>query len=109
MGQETMTLTRAEMKKVVVVEKMLDGHMTNAEGAAALGLSTRQVIRLKKTYVVKGAKGLAHQNRARKPKHALKEDVKERVVELYITKYYNSNNCHFAQLLEEHEALELSS
>lgn len=43
MGQETLTLTRAELKKVLVVEKILEGHMTNAEGAAALGLSVRQV------------------------------------------------------------------
>jgi regulator of replication initiation timing len=32
------------MKKVLVAEKILDGHMTNAEGTAALGLSARQVI-----------------------------------------------------------------
>jgi len=39
MGQERVTLTRAEWKKVLVVEKILDGHMTNAEGADALGLA----------------------------------------------------------------------
>lgn len=50
MGQEIMTLTKAEMKKVLVVEKIIDGRMTNREGAAALGLSERQVIRLKKKY-----------------------------------------------------------
>ena len=31
MGQETVTLTRAELKKVLVVEKILDGHMTNGK------------------------------------------------------------------------------
>lgn len=40
--------------------------------------------------------------------HALTEDVKKRVVELYTTKYHGSNNCHFAELLEEHESLNLS-
>lgn len=56
MGQETLTLSRAELKKVVVVEKILSGHMTNAEGAAVLGLTCRQVIRLKKKYLTE-AKG----------------------------------------------------
>lgn len=51
MGQETITLTSAEMKKVLVVEKILDGHMTNAEGAAVLGITPRQVVRLKKKYL----------------------------------------------------------
>lgn len=109
MGQETIVLTRAEMKKVVVVEKIIGGHMTNAEGAAVLGLCKRQVIRLKQQYIKKGASGLAHQNRGRKPIHAIEEDVKERVVDLYTSKYHGSNNCHFAELLEEHESLKLSS
>lgn len=47
MGQETTTLTKAEMKKVLVVEKILDGSMTNMEGAVVLGITPRQIIRLK--------------------------------------------------------------
>jgi hypothetical protein len=42
MGQETLTLTRAELK--LMVEKILEGHMTNKEGAALLGLTVRQEI-----------------------------------------------------------------
>lgn len=109
MGQETLRLTRAELKKVLVVEKILEGHMTNKEGAAALGLTERQVIRLKRIYQERGgAQALAHRNRGRKPKHTLTEDVKEKTAELYITKYHGSNNCHFAELLEEHESIQLS-
>jgi transposase len=109
MGQETLTLTRTELKKVVVVEKIVDGRMTNGEGAAALGLTIRQVIRLKKKYLAEGgAQALAHQNRGRKPKHALTDEVKERAAALYTAKYHGSNNCHFAELLEEHESLHLS-
>jgi len=110
MGQETVTLTKVELKKVLVVEKILDGQMTNGEGAAALGLSERQVIRLKKKYQLgEGAKELVHKNRGRKPKHALTEEVKEKAVALYTVKYHGSNNCHFAELLEEHESLSLST
>ena len=110
MGQETVTLTKAEMKKVVVVEKILGGHMTNGEGAAALGLTVRQMIRLKKKYQTEGgSQALAHGNRGKKPKHAIAEETKEQVVTLYNAKYYDSNNCHYAELLEEHESIELSS
>lgn len=109
MGQETFTLTRAELKKALVVEKILDGHMTNMEGAAALGLTVRQMIRLKKRFVEEGgAQALAHRNRGKKPKHALSEEVKQQVVELYNTKYHGSNHCHFAELLDEHESLKMS-
>jgi len=109
MGQETLTLTRAELKKVLVVEKILEGHMTNMEGAATLGLTVRQMIRLKKKYQTEGgAQALAHGNRGRTPKHALTDEVKNQVAELYAAKYHGSNNCHFAELLEEHESLQLS-
>ncbi|MEB3104097.1 ISNCY family transposase, partial [Ferviditalea candida] len=95
--------------KVLVVEKILDGRMTNGEGAAALGLTVRQVIRLKQKYLAEGgAQALAHRNRGRKPKHALTDEVKERAAALYTAKYHGSNNCHFAELLEEHESLQLS-
>jgi len=102
-------LSRAELKKVVVVEKIISGHMTNAEGAAVLGLTSRQVIRLKKRYLTEGgAAALAHRNRGRKPAHALTDETQERVATLYSQQFVGSNNCHFAELLLEHEALELS-
>jgi transposase len=109
MGQERVTLTRAELKKVLVVEKILDGRMTNVEGAASLGLSVRQVIRLKNKYVAEGgAQAIAHRNRGKQPKHTLPEELKLQVVDLYTTKYHGSNYCHFADLLEEYESIHLS-
>ncbi|WP_188533758.1 helix-turn-helix domain-containing protein, partial [Paenibacillus abyssi] len=102
-------MTRAEMKKVVVVEKIIGGHMTNDEGAAALGLTKRQIIRLKQKYNQGGARALIHKNRGRKPAHSLKDEIKERVAERYTQIYHGSNNCHFAELLEEHEAIRLSA
>ncbi|NGQ95415.1 ISNCY family transposase [Brevibacillus sp. SYP-B805] len=101
-------MTRAELKKVLVVEKILDGRMTNQEGATVLGLTTRQVIRLKKKYQEEGGQAMVHRNLGRKPKHALTDEVKERTAALYLTKYQGSNNCHFAELLEKHESIQLS-
>ncbi|OBR64281.1 integrase [Paenibacillus oryzae] len=102
-------MSRAELKKVVVVEKIISGHMTNAEGAASLGLTCRQVIRLKKKYRTEGgAAALIHRNRGKKPAHALTDEMKERVAALYRQQYAGSNNCHFAELLTERDQLELS-
>ena len=99
-------MTKAELKKIFVVEKIISGHMTNEEGAAALGLSSRQVIRLKKKYVTEGgASALVHRNRGKKPVHAITDDVRERVAALYSQQYNDTNNCHFAELFQEREAL----
>src|SRR5690606_8005876 len=108
MGREKITLTKTELKKVLVIEKLVDQKIKLAEAAELLGLSTRQVLRLKKRYITEGAEGIAHKNRGRKPVHTISEDVKELVAELYRTKYHGSNNCHFSELLQEHESLQLS-
>jgi transposase len=108
MGQEKITLTTTELKKVFVIEKLVAHQITVGEAAVSLGLSTRQVLRLKKAYMEEGAQGIVHKNRGRKPAHAIPDAVKEKVAELYQTKYYGSNHCHFAELLQEHESLTLS-
>ena len=101
-------MSEKEFNKVRVVEKILDGRMTTREGALVLGLSVRQVIRLKNKYRIGGPQALAHQNRGRKPSHALTDELKERIVALYLSKYHGSNYCHFAELLEEHESIRIS-
>ncbi|WP_240421817.1 ISNCY family transposase [Paenibacillus periandrae] len=105
-------MTDAEMKKVLVIEKVIASQFTIREAAERLGLSNRQVIRLKKTYQQEGAKGFIHKNRGRKPVHTTQDHVKEQVIQLYRGRYRgryrDSNNCHFAELLEEKEALVLS-
>jgi transposase len=108
MTQEKIILTPAEMKKILVIEKLMNHHMTTKEAATVLGISIRQVLRLKATYQQEGAQGLAHKNRGRQPIHAISEKVKKQIVQLYDEKYYGSNNSHFADLLEEHENIKLS-
>ena len=104
MTQETITLTRQEMKKVLVIQKCIDHVLTIVEAATALGISQRQVLRLKLKLKEKGAEGIIHKNRGRKPEHALSTAIQEQIVELYQSdKYAGSNDCHFAELLFEHE------
>ena len=96
------------MKKIVAIEKVIDHQLTVREGAELLELSTRQLLRLKKRYLTEGAQGIVHKNRGRKPVHSIPDTVKKHVIQLYREKYNGSNNCHFAELLEEHESLKLS-
>ena len=82
--------------------------MTNLEAAAHLGVSARQIIRIKKKYAAEGAQGLIHGNRGRKPKHAMDESTKEAVVALFNERYSICNFTHFRDLLEEEEGVNVS-
>lgn len=81
---------------------------TNKQIAAALGLSVRQVQRLKKALREEGPVGLAHGNRGSEAAHALPEDVAVKVLELYETKYTGFNFSHFHEKLSELEDIQIS-
>ncbi|MDR1471606.1 MAG: helix-turn-helix domain-containing protein [Synergistaceae bacterium] len=100
-------MTKDELKRVKVLERVTSGSMTNAEAAASLGVTARQLRRLKASYKQAGEQGLIHGNRGRKPARTLREDFKREVLYLYGEKYYGSNFCHYSELLEEHEKLKI--
>jgi transposase len=82
--------------------------MTNEEAASVLGVTLRQLRRLKSKYAQEGAAGLVHGNRGHKPPHALPKGIKTEVLRLYSEKYYDSNFCHLAELMSKNEGIKLS-
>jgi transposase len=101
-------LTRSEQRRLLVLNHLLSGALVNSQGAGLLGISVRQLRRLRRRYEAEGAAALAHGNRGRRPTHALRPGVAARVVELARTKYVGFNQHHFTEMLAEHEGLVLS-
>ncbi len=102
------TLTKEELKRVMVLEQWIDGRLTEQDVSRILKLSVRQVYRLKAKYLHGGAQAIAHGNRGRKPAHALTDPLKQHVQHLYQERYYGSNCTHFTELLAEYENIRLS-
>lgn len=97
-----------QARKVYVLEKLHDGKMTNAEAASALGLSLRQVQRIKKTFEAKGHLAFQHGNTGKKPVHAFCEKIKERVVEVALL--YKGTSCqHISELILEQDGVCISA
>lgn len=102
-------MTQKERNKLYVARCLLDGKMTIKEAAEILGLSERQVIRIKKGVKEHGEAFVIHKNRGRKPAHALSDEVKNQVVSLKKSeKYSKANFSHFQELLAEFESINLS-
>jgi hypothetical protein len=64
-------MNRAEQRRLLVLNHLEAGALVNAEAAELLGVSIRQVRRLRAAYRERGAAALAHGNRGRRPAHAL--------------------------------------
>ena len=108
MRQECVTLSRDELKRVKVMERVLSGSMTNEEASASLGVTCRHLRRLKSKYNQKGEAGLIHGNRGRKPANSLPEELKAEVLRLRGEKYHDANFCHLADLLARRENIHVS-
>jgi transposase-like protein len=101
-------VSRTQWRKLDVVERIGRGEMTIAEGARALGLSRRQMQRVRKRVRREGQAGVVHGNTGRAPKHKTAKLVRERVIALRRDKYAGFNDQHFTEKLVEVEELELS-
>ena len=103
--EETYHMTDKEMARAVVAERLIEGEITVKGAAEVLGISTRQVKRIKKKVRISGPGAIVHGNRKRKPANAVAGNVKDLVVELKREKYTGTNFSHFAELLEEREGV----
>jgi transposase len=108
MKGDRIELGRTEQRRLLVLNQLLTGGLVNAEAAGLLGLSVRQVQRLRGAYVAGGAAALVHGNRGRPSAHALDPALIARVVELARGKYVGFNQHHLTEKLGEEEDIQLS-
>jgi len=106
--EEIYHMTAKEMTRLKVAERLIEGEIRVKDAAEVLGLSTRQVKRIKKKVRLNGPGATVHGNRKRKPVNATENKLKDLVVELKRKKYTGANFSHFAELLAEREGITLS-
>lgn len=82
--------------------------MKNTEAALALGLSIRQVKRIKKKVAQQGPGGILHGNKGRGPSHSFSIEKKGRVVKLATERYFDFNFSHLSEILEEEEGITIN-
>ncbi len=101
-------MSQGQWRKLDVVERVDRGELTVWEGAQVLGLSRRQLQRLRKRVRAEGAKGVAHGNAGRPPRHKTPDAIRERILALCRAKYAGFNDQHFTEKLAEAEGIPLS-
>lgn len=98
-----------ETKKYLVIKAIAQGKKTKKRACVELNLSERQINRLLLAYQQKEKEAFRHGNRNRKPKHAIPDEIKERILKKYLSyQTYKPNVRHFCELLAEEEGIQLS-
>jgi len=102
------TLTMRQWRRFDIIRSTLEEKMTTKHAAEILGLSRRQVQRLKKRIRQKGPLGILHGNRGRKPPHAFPPELKDRVIALVKSTYFDFNFSHLSEILVTEEGLHIN-
>jgi transposase len=80
--ETTITMTAKEQRRAWVLTKVLKGERTMTDAAVALGISERQLWRLKAAFERDGPAGLVHGNRGRASPRRLDESLRQRIMTL---------------------------
>lgn len=101
--------TTMELKQLNIIQSVIDGKRTGKEAANALKISERQIWRKVKSVKENGDIGIKHKNSFNKPKNAISDELKEKIIQLKLSNdYCDANFTHFKELLEERENIIIS-
>ena len=102
-------MSQSQLNRYAVIHQVITGNLSLQEAASTLGISRRQVLRLKKGVQQQGAAALIHKNTGRKPAHALDESLAAKIVALKQSALYQQANfLHFQELLLRQEQISVS-
>ena len=101
-------LTLNENKKYLTIKKLLETGGNKKRAATKLCLTIRQIDRLIAGYKEFGKEFFVHGNRGRKPATALTLELKDKIEDLYNTKYFDCTYTLFTEFLAERENIFLS-
>lgn len=103
------TLTMNQNNRYEIIKKFVEVGGNKKRIALQLDCSQRHINRMIQGYRQQGKEYFSHKNKGRKPKHGVSEELKQRVVTLYLEEYGTQANFrHFTQLLKKNEKIDLS-
>ena len=88
-------LNEIENNKYIAISKLASKKITVKEAANILGLTDRQIYRLKKVYLEKGINGFIHGNHGKENKSKKDENLIKELEDLYLKKHFDFNFEHF--------------
>ena len=106
---ELVQMSKKELSRVEVMERIKAKSMTQKKGAEALSISVRQVRRLWKNYQEKGAVGLLSKSRGKPSNNRLPLETRQRAIDLLHSLYADFGPTFAHEKLVEKHGLKLSS
>jgi len=106
--KDIIMLSQQELKRLHVIQKVLEGVIRQVEATEMLSLSERQIRRLVKRVKIEGEQGVAHKSRGRGSNRKISKRIRDRVIELYRAKLKGFGPTLAAEKVFEIEGIQIS-
>ena len=103
-----LTMSTDELKRLAIVQKIVEKNLTQALGAQQLGLTDRQVRRLVKNYKLGGAEGLTSKQRGQTGNRKYSDEKIESIKALVVKHYYDFGPKFAAEKLYEKHSIRIN-
>ncbi len=101
-------LTMGEAERYKVISEVEGGYLKVKEAGEILGLSERQVYRIKARVEKEGAGGVIHKSKGKRAPLWLTEKIRDKIDHLYKSKYRGFNLTHMTEFLNGEERIRVS-
>jgi len=102
------TMSQAEIKKYDIIKKTINKELNATQASKLLGLTTRQIRRLKVKVKKSGIRGLIHGHRGRPGNRKLPDKKRQEIIKLINRKYHDFGPLLAAEKLNEIHEIEVS-
>lgn len=107
-GKDIIMASQRELKRLHVVQKVIEGALKQTEAAAMLSLSIRQTGRIVSRVKEEGHRGVVHRSRGRESNRKLPQEVKDQVLGLYRKNYEGFGPTLAQEKLLERDGISIS-
>jgi DNA-binding transcriptional ArsR family regulator len=101
-------MSQRELHRLHIVRLTMEGRESVERGAKLLGISVRQIKRLRRKMKERGVEGLLHGNRGKRPWNKTVSVKVTQVLELARGRYQGLNDSHLTEKLKEKEKITVS-
>lgn len=86
--KELITMTKKESERLNIINSLINGIIDGTEASKQMGVSTRQVRRLKQRVIKLGPRGIIHQSRGGKGNRSYSKEFLDKIKSILKTEYY---------------------
>jgi transposase len=86
-GEDMIMARQGELRRLHIIQKVLERVIKQVEAAEILSLSSRQIRRIIKRIRIEGEKGIIHKSRGRPSNRRIPGKIRDKVIQLYRKQY----------------------